>query len=61
MEIKTYPASFETFEEAEDFRLMPNTTLYAITPLFHLRKSSQNSSGGIYKTTYQIKYVETHR
>ena len=59
--IKTYPAVFKTFEEAEDFRLPPNTKLYGITERFHMRKSGRNSPGGIYKTTYRIKYVETHK
>jgi len=59
--IKTYPAVFKTLEEAEAFRLMPNATLYAITKRFHMRKSGQNSPGGIYKTTYRIKYVEKHK
>ena len=28
--IKTYPAVFKTFAEAESFRLMPNAVLYTI-------------------------------
>ena len=53
-EIKTYPAVFETFQEAENFRLPPNTRLYAIRERFHMR------SGAVRKTSYTILYTETH-
>ena len=48
--IKTYPATFKTFEEAEDFKLPPNTILHGITERFHMR------DGEVYKTTYRVKY-----
>ena len=52
--IKTYPAVFKTFEEADNFRLPPNTKFHAIRERFHMR------SGAVHKTSYRILYTETH-
>ena len=53
-EIKTYPVVFKTAQEAEEFRLPPNTQLHAIRERFHMRPSA------VYKTSYTILYTETH-
>ena len=52
--IKTYPAVFKTFEEADNFRLPPNAKFHAIRERFHMR------SGAVHKTSYRILYTETH-